>query len=153
MDVQIKALQTLAELETCCDIWLEASEKAHDFVDAGFWREKCGDMLEMYLPSSAVHLAYVGDTLAGFSATSENSLEALFVRPGMWGHGIGKALLLFLSSRHDVLHLAVYAKNKRAVTFYDRFGFIVTGTGTCSNTGENELYMEWKNPEQGEEHK
>lgn len=143
MDTTIRRLRDPSELRICCDIWLAASERGHDFVAADFWRTKYDDMLATYLPSASIHLACDGGTAVGFSATSGDSLEALFVRPDMWGQGVGKALLAFLLSRHDRLRLAVYAKNERAVTFYKRSGFVQTGAAVCPYTGENELYMEW----------
>ena len=46
-----------SEIETCADIWLQASLAAHDFVPSDFWRKHLGAMKEQYLPASEVYLS------------------------------------------------------------------------------------------------
>ncbi len=39
-----------SDMNQVINIWLEASIKAHDFVDGEFWESKVKDMREIYIP-------------------------------------------------------------------------------------------------------
>ncbi len=133
-----------SEIETCADIWLQASLAAHDFVAPDFWREHYDAMKEQYLPGSDVYLAKEDGTVLGFAAVSQEALAALFVLPACWGKGVGSGLLRHVRGMHEELTLAVYSKNSRAVSFYLHHGFTVSKEQTCPHTGEPELLMLWK---------
>lgn len=40
------------DIDTVLTIWLDASIKAHDFVEAGFWQSQVENMRNIYLPAS-----------------------------------------------------------------------------------------------------
>ncbi|MFV0503559.1 MAG: GNAT family N-acetyltransferase, partial [Lachnospirales bacterium] len=58
--------------------------------------------------------------------------------------GIGKELLSYVKSRHNKLDLKVYDKNKRAINFYLKEGFIIIREEIDENNNEIELRMKWK---------
>ena len=134
------------EIETCADIWLQASLAAHDFISPDFWRAHHTSMKEQYLPASDVYLAKEMAAVLGFAAVYLGALEALFVRPGYWGRGVGSGLLQYVQGLHARLELAVYGKNSRALNFYLQHGFTKTGGQTCPHTGEQEISMQWQKP-------
>ena len=41
------------DMERVLDIWLRASQQAHAFIDADFWRQRLQDMRDVYLPAAA----------------------------------------------------------------------------------------------------
>ena len=129
---------------TCADIWLASSLKAHDFVDAAFWQRQHAAMVDSYLPSGRVVMAFEDEICKGFSAVRESMLEAMFVRPEYWRQGVGLSLLRLLQETYDQLELKVYAKNTRALNFYRHAGFVILGETICPHTGEPELHMRWR---------
>lgn len=66
----------------------------------------------------------------------------------MWyeaqSQGIGRHLLEYVKTVKDHLTLQVYQKNRRAVKFYQREGFLVQDEHVDENTGEKELLMLWR---------
>lgn len=141
----IKPAATPAGYRLCADIWLEASLAAHDFIDGCLWKDRWAEMAELYLPSAAVVTAAVpGQEPAAFSAMRGDTLEALFVRPAQWGCGFGRHLLRRLQARHEGLNLTVYTDNRRAVEFYLKQGFKVSGERLCAHSGASELVMVWQ---------
>ena len=57
--------------------------------------------------------------------------------------GIGSALLHHVQSVYSDLRLFVYARNKRAVAFYQKAGFVVQNEHTDAGTGQPEYLMQW----------
>ncbi len=58
--------------------------------------------------------------------------------------GIGKLLLDYVKDKKVSLRLNVYQKNARAISFYQREGFIIQCEGLDEATGEKEYTMLWK---------
>ena len=52
--------------------------------------------------------------------------------------GIGKLLLDYIKNKNVRLRLNVYQKNTRAISFYQREGFIIQYEGLDEATGEKE---------------
>ena len=62
----------------------------------------------------------------------------------MQSHGIGKSLLDYIKDKKARLQLNVYQKNVRAMSFYQREGFIIQCEDLDEDTGEKEYTMLWK---------
>ncbi len=45
-----------SDIDQVISIWLEASIKAHDFVNSEFWKSKVKDMREIYIPSGETYV-------------------------------------------------------------------------------------------------
>lgn len=54
-------------------------------------------------------------------------IKKLFVEPVLQGQAVGSALLHYAIREHDVRYLWALEKNVRAIAFYERHGFHVTG--------------------------
>ena len=54
------------DLETLLGIWLEASSRAHDFVERGFWEARLDDMRNLYLPAAQTWVYERDGTVVGF---------------------------------------------------------------------------------------
>jgi len=131
------------ETREIVDIWLEASRLAHDFIPYEFWGSRAGEMETIYLPSAENYVVESEGELAGFLSLADNYLAALFIRPTQQGRGYGRQLLDFAKSRRDSLTLCVYAKNSRAVKFYQAAGFQIVEERMEPLAGESEMVMEW----------
>ncbi len=79
-----------------------------------------------------VHVAEIGSEIVGFSvlimSESGAEVDGLFVEPGRWGQGIGKALVdhAVHRARRNGLALSVTA-NPSARGFYEKCGFAIEG--------------------------
>ena len=70
---------------------------------------------------------YDDGVIKGFIKISGNEIEKLFVEPVLQGQGTGRKLLDFAVYNSNADHLWALEKNERAISFYQRNGFAVTG--------------------------
>ena len=63
--------------------------------------------------------------IQGFIGAREEYIEGIFVSDEMQSHGIGKKLLDYIKNKKVRLQLNVYQKNVRAMSFYQREGFVI----------------------------
>jgi GNAT superfamily N-acetyltransferase len=86
------------------------------------------------LVEGQIRVAYSSAAILGFAAVvtlGENvrELDGLFVEPGQWRHGIGRALVedaVQIAIDDGMAHLEVTA-NPTAQTFYAKLGLVVAG--------------------------
>lgn len=86
-----------------------------------------------------VDLFCIRDTkknIAAFIGIMGKKIELLFVRPDMMGNGLGKRLLDFVIGIRNVDRVDVNEQNKRAVSFYQRYGFKFTSRDTVDAMGK-----------------
>ena len=129
------------DTETVIRIWLAASVRSHSFIDKAYWEEKAEAMRTLYLPLSEIVVdedRATGEVVA-FMAFVEDYLAALFVAPSHQKRGVGSRLLA--KKMRGTLDLSVYAENERAVVFYQKNGFRITGERIEEMTGHTELLM------------
>ena len=79
-----------------------------------------------------------------FVGLNDKYIEGIFVSDEMQSCGIGKLLLDYVKDKKVSLRLNVYQKNARAISFYQREGFIIQCEGLDEATGEKEYTMLWK---------
>lgn len=123
-------------------LWLETNSSAHKFIDRSYWEENYETVKEM-IPQAAVYIYEEDGEIQAFIGISEDYIAGIFVSEKFQSAGIGKRLLDYCKQVFDRLTLQVYQKNVRAVHFYLREGFSVTGKEIDQNTGEAEYTMEW----------
>lgn len=133
-----------ADVETVLKIWLEASSRAHAFVDRSFWEARLADMRELYLPAAQTWVHERDGTVVGFVSLLDDILAAIFVAPTEQGRGVGSALLQHAKQSREQLSLTVYAANEASIAFYRRHGFEVVGEQLDEHTGHPELAMSWQ---------
>ena len=85
-----------------------------------------------------------GCSYGGFVGLNDEYIEGIFVSDEMQSCGIGKLLLDYIKGKKVSLRLNVYQQNARAISFYQREGFIVQCEGLDEATGEKEYTMLWK---------
>ena len=73
-----------------------------------------------------------------FVGLNDEYIEGIFVSDEMQSCGIGKLLLDYIKGKKVSLRLNVYQKNARAISFYQREGFIIQCEGLDEATGEKE---------------
>lgn len=155
----IEARAGSPRVDEAAQIWAEATaarDGDEDVADLEVSRPLIAGVLDRS-PRALLLIARTTDgTTAGFAAvvplgsTDENVAEICYlgVRPGMWGHGVGAALLGALPERLRAAGfgravLSVYADNSRATALYERFGWQLNGTATPHRvTGKPERHYE-----------
>ena len=98
---------------------------------------------EMMLQSE-VYVYEDDKMIQGFVGLNDEYIEGIFVSDEMQSCGIGKLLLDYIKDKKVRLQLNVYQKNARAISFYQREGFIIQCEGLDEATGEKEYTMLWK---------
>jgi len=129
------------DMDAVLDIWLSASLKAHDFVEANFWRSQLQNMRDIYIPASEVYIYEDKSEVLGFVALLDDRLAAIFVKPDKQGEGIGKALVEHAKTIRKTLTLSVYKANIASIHFYKSQGFFIIEESLDSATGQEEYVM------------
>ena len=129
------------DIDQVLNIWLDASIKAHNFIDKGFWESKVIDMREIYLPGSEIFVFEEDEIVKGFVALCGDTLAAIFVSPNEQGKGIGKQLIDRTKEIRRNLNLTVYKDNRDSIEFYKKCGFKVTREQIDVHTGHVEIVM------------
>ena len=119
------------DIDRIADIWLKTSLKAHYFISNQYWKSNYELVKEM-MSQYEVYVFEVDKMIQGFVGLNDKYIEGIFVSDEMQSCGIGKLLL------------NVYQKNARAISFYQREGFIIQCEDLDEATGEKEYTMLWK---------
>ena len=138
----IRKLQKV-DINRVADIWLKTNLKAHFFIPEQYWISNYEFVKEM-LPQAEVYVYEDDKMIQGFIGVSDEYIEGIFVSDEMQSCGIGKLLLDYIKNKKVSLRLNVYQKNARAISFYQREGFIIQCEGLDEATGEKEYTMLWK---------
>ena len=138
----IRKLQK-ADINRVADIWLKTNLKAHFFIPEQYWISNYEFVKEM-LPQAEVYVYEDDKMIQGFVGLNDEYIEGIFVSDEMQSCGIGKLLLDYIKDKKVSLRLNVYQKNARAISFYQREGFIIQCEGLDEATGEKEYTMLWK---------
>ena len=118
------------------ELWRRSVEATHDFLLPGDLERIHAEVADVYLPGvGEVWLAEGEGCPVGFLGCDGAHVEMLFVEPEYFGRGVGKALLRHARNLHGALNLEVNAQNARALAFYQRQGFAVTGRSDLDSAG------------------
>ncbi len=128
------------DINKVADIWLDTNIKAHNFIPAEYWKSNFKSVKEALLLAEVYVYEY--DTeIQGFIGLNDEYVEGIFVSGEMQSQGIGKILLNYAKDKRNKLHLNVYQKNARAISFYKREGFEIQHSGLDEATGEKDYVM------------
>ena len=108
-----------------------------------YWKSNFEVVKEM-LSQAEIYVYENNAEVQGFIGLSDEYIEGIFVSDEMQSCGIGKLLLDYIKDKKVSLRLNVYQKNARAISFYQREGFIIQCEGLDEATGEKEYTMLWK---------
>ena len=117
--------------------------KAHFFISAQYWISNYELVKEM-LPQVEVYVYENDKRIQGFVGLKDEYIEGIFVADEMQSQGIDKKLLDYIKDKKVRLRLSVYQKNVRAISFYQREGFITQCEQLDKFTGEKEYVMNWE---------
>ena len=138
----IRKLQKV-DINRVADIWLKTNLKAHYFIPEQYWTNNY-EVVKEILPQADVYVYEDDKIIQGFVGLNAEYIEGIFVSDEMQSCGIGKLLLDYVKDKKVSLRLNVYQKNARAISFYQREGFIIQCEDLDEDTGEKEYTMLWK---------
>jgi len=103
---------------------------------------------EVVFPQSEIWVAEHAGLVVGVLVLEHEWVDQLYVEPGHTGRGIGSRLVAEAKRRRPGgLRLWTFAANDGARRFYERHGFVVTGSTTGDNEeGAPDVRYEWSPP-------
>ena len=128
-------------------MWRASFEFGVGITDPHPIDEQVAYLLERLVPGHTVRVARAEGTIVGFSATTTQSIAALYVRVECIGRGIGSHLLrLAQEGSSGSLWLYTFARNVRARRFYARHGFVEGQHGFENMWQLEDVRCEWARP-------
>jgi putative acetyltransferase len=129
-------------------LWLRTWQAAYPELDFAarldWWRERWRNEL---LPAAEVVIAETGGTMIGFVTVDPRTfyLDQIVVAPEHWRSSVGSALIAEAKRISPAgLDLDVNIDNARAIDFYRRLGFLITGAGENPISGKPVHRMSWR---------
>ena len=116
----IRMLQNI-DINSVAGIWLKANLNAHYFISKHYWVSNY-ELVKKMLAQAEVYVYEDDKIIQGFVGLNNEYLEGIFVAD----------------------EINVYQKNTRAISFYQREGFIIQCEGWNASTDENEYTMSWQ---------
>jgi len=137
-----------ADEDAAIELWRRTWQLAYPQLDftarLGWWRERWRSEL---VGTATITLAESAGQLVGFVTVDPQTLylDQIVVAPEAWGSRIAQALLGEAKRLSPSgLDLKVNADNARAIRFYEKQGFSVTGTDVNPRSGAPIRKMAWR---------
>ena len=99
------------------------------------------------VPSAAIVIADSQDGMVGFVTVDPRALylDQIVVAPELWGSDVGASLITEAKRLSPAgLDLDVNTDNARAIRFYEKQGFSITGAGVNPISGRPVHRMSWR---------
>ena len=129
-------------------LWLRSWQAAYPLLDfvarLDWWRERWRNEL---VPSAEIVIAETDGEVIGFVTVDPRTLylDQLAVAPPHWGSGVAAALIAAAKRLSPTgLDLDVNTDNARAIRFYGKEGFVVSGKGVNPVSGKPLHRMTWR---------
>jgi putative acetyltransferase len=127
-------------------LWLRAWDAAYPELDFAarldWWRERWRELVK----SADIVIAQTSNEVVGFVTVDPRTgyLDQIAVAPEHWASGVGSALIAVAKALSPAgLELDVNTDNARALRFYDKQGFSITGAGVNPISGKPVHRMRW----------
>ena len=137
-----------ADEEAAIALWLRTWQKAYPDIDfaarVDWWRDRWRNEL---VPQAKILVAEMDGVLEGFVTVDPKTgyLDQIVVAPEFWGSNVA-TLLLDAGKRISParLDLLVNKDNARAITFYEKHGFVTAGDDVNPVSGRAVFRMRWR---------
>ena len=131
------------DIDSIMKIWKNENIKAHKFIAKEYW-ENNYEYVRKLIPTSEIYVYTNKNKIEGFIGINKNYIEGIFINTDSQNRGIGTTLLNKAKEEKEKLELSVYEKNKKAIKFYKKNGFIITKENIDKETNEKEYIMLWE---------
>ncbi|WP_230375781.1 GNAT family N-acetyltransferase [Pseudomonas fulva] len=127
---------TVGDHPELLQVWEASVRATHDFLAPAYIELLRDQVLPRYLDAVALSCCKAADgRIMGFAGTAEDRLDMLFVAPQYHGQGVGSRLLGH-AVQSGARTLDVNEQNPKALGFYLRHGFEVTGRSPSDGLGQ-----------------
>ena len=146
----------VADEAAAVELWQRTWQAAYPNIDfslrVAWWRERWRTEL---VPACTIMMAETGGGVAGEAPAKiagfvtvdpvTGYLDQLVVAPEAWGSGLARALIEAAKQIAGVgLELHVNRDNRRAIRFYEKHGFAVSGEEVNPRSGASVYRMNWR---------
>lgn len=131
------------DINQIMDIWLKENKRTHSYIPETYWDNHFEEVKEEILKAE-IYVYKEKEEICGFIGLSSTYIAGIFVKKEKQSMGIGKKLIQYCKSKYPELMLSVYAKNERAIAFYEREGFKIVKEEIDKTANEKEYVMTWK---------
>ncbi len=137
-----------ADEDAAVELWRRTWQLAYPQIDFAarleWWRQRWRDEL---VPAATITVAEANGQMVGFVTVDPRSLDLdqIVVAPEAWGMGIASALLAQARRISPAgLDLHVNTDNARAIRFYEKHGFVISGEAINWRSGAPVHKMSWR---------
>ncbi len=137
-----------ADEDAAIELWRRTWQTAYPQIDfnerLGWWRQRWRSEL---VPTATITVAEADGQMLGFVTIDPGTcdLDQLVVAPETWGMGVATALLVEAKrSSPRGIDLHVNKDNARAIRFYEKHGFVITGEAINWRSGAPVHRMSWR---------
>ena len=136
-----------ADEEVVIELWRRSWQHAYPDIEfsarLSWWRERWRNEL---VPNASITVAERVAALVGFVTIEPRTgyLDQIVVAPEAWGAGVAEALLEEAKRIcPQKIELQVNTDNARAIRFYEKHGFVVTGESRNPLSDRPVFAMRW----------
>lgn len=116
-------------------LWELSVRATHHFLPEEYLQE-IKALLPSILPQVSLYVYRSEDgSLKGFAGILGKKIEMLFIHPASMGHGIGRLFIEFCLEQLQADKVDVNEQNEKAVGFYQKMGFRITGRRELDSMG------------------
>jgi putative acetyltransferase len=137
-----------ADEDAAVALWLRTWQAAYPALDFAerldWWRQRWRNEL---LPAAEVVIAEADGVMIGFVTVDPRTryLDQIVVAPERWTSGVGSALIAEAKRLSPGgLDLDVNIDNARAIGFYNKHAFVISGAGVNPISGKPVHRMSWR---------
>ena len=139
-----------ADEDATVELWQRTWQLAYPRIDFAarldWWRERW--RLEL-VPAATITVAEANGKMVGFVTVDPSTfdLDQIVVAPEVWGVGVASALMAEAKRISPAgLDLYVNTDNARAISFYEKHGFSISGEALNWRSGAPVHKMSWRPP-------
>jgi putative acetyltransferase len=137
-----------ADEDAAIELWRRTWQQAYPRIDftarLDWWRQRWRDEL---VPAATITVAEAGGQMIGFVTVDVSTidLDKIVVAPETWGMGVATALMAEAKRISPAgLDLHVNTDNTRAIGFYEKHGFVISGEAINWRSGAPVHKMSWR---------
>jgi putative acetyltransferase len=137
-----------ADEDAAIELWRRTWQQAYPRIDftarLDWWRQRWRDEL---VPAATITVAEAGGQMIGFVTVDVSTfdLDQIVVAPETWGMGVATALMAEAKRISPAgLDLHVNTDNTRAIGFYEKHGFVISGEAINWRSGAPVHKMSWR---------
>jgi putative acetyltransferase len=137
-----------ADEDAAIELWRRTWQQAYPRIDftarLDWWRQRWRDEL---VPAATITVAEADGEMLGFVTVDPLTfdLDQIVVAPETWGMGVATALMAEAKRISPAgLDLHVNTDNTRAISFYEKHGFVISGEAINWRSGAPVHKMSWR---------